>query len=392
MSFCIFCDAELGENTKPEHILLNALGGRMTTKWVICSDCNNLFGGGIDKALTDQVTPFRNLLQLESGSGRTAPAIKNVKAGNQTLHLKGDGQIDLVAKPFTTSVSADGTVSVQIHARSAEEIEKLIPHIAASLKMPEKNLREQMAGAPASVIEQRPNTIHFPTSFGGHEAIRSATKSCLILWATLVGNDEVRKDAYSAARLFVMDGDDAFNRSRVNLDARPLPNVEKIKSAYSPVFNLVYVRSDAQGRVVGHFTLYNMISFQVILAESGGVANRQLALVSNPVDSDVWSARAASELDIPFSWLIAPDYQIDQAKQRLVDLMEYYFESQRPKELNRIIDDVFQKNGIEKNAPISRDLVEKLSGEIAERVTKYRLGLPHEEKMTFAELLERAKS
>jgi hypothetical protein len=120
MSYCIFCDTALGEKTKPEHILLNALGGRMTTKLVICSDCNNLFGGGIDKALTDQVTPFRNLLQLESGSGRMAPSIKNVKAGDQTLHLKGDGRIDLITKPFSTSPNADGSVSVQIHARSVE--------------------------------------------------------------------------------------------------------------------------------------------------------------------------------------------------------------------------------------------------------------------------------
>lgn len=59
--------------------------------------------------------------------------------------------------------------------------------------MPEERLREQMAGATASVIEQRPNTILFPTLLGGQDAIRSATKSCLVLWATHVGNDEVRK-------------------------------------------------------------------------------------------------------------------------------------------------------------------------------------------------------
>jgi len=37
-----------------------------------------------------------------------------------------------------------------------------------------------------------------------------------------------------------------------------------------------------------------------------------------------------------------------------------------------------------------RDLAEKIGGKIAERITKHQFGLPHEEKMTFAELLERA--
>ena len=86
MPSCVFCDGALGPETKPEHILLNALGGRMTTKQADCSECNNLFGGGIDNAFAGQVTEIRNLLQLESGTGRTAPSLKNVKAGDQTLN------------------------------------------------------------------------------------------------------------------------------------------------------------------------------------------------------------------------------------------------------------------------------------------------------------------
>jgi hypothetical protein len=379
----------LGENTKPEHILLNALGGRMTTKRVICSDCNNRFGGGIDKALTDQVTTFRNLLQLESGSGSTAPAIKSVKAGDQTLHLKGDGQIDLITKPFSTFPNADGSVRIEIHARSVEEIEKLIPHIAASLKMSEENLRTQLAGSVGSIIEQRPNTILFSPSFGGQDAIRSAIKSCLVLWAICVGNDEVRKTAYSAARQFVNDGDDVFLRSRTQLDSRLLPDIETINRTYGPIFNLIYVRSDGSGRVVGHFTIYNVIAFEIVLAESGGTPNRQIALASNPLEPEIWSSDAASVLDVPFSWLSAPDYQIDQARQRLADLMTYYFDSQRPEEFSRIIEDVFQKNGIERDARIPADLANRLSGEIAVRVAKHQFGLPHEEKLTFAEMQER---
>ncbi|UVO30394.1 HNH endonuclease [Bradyrhizobium arachidis] len=41
MPKCIFCQNELTQDTTPEHVLLNALGGRMTTKRAICSDHNN---------------------------------------------------------------------------------------------------------------------------------------------------------------------------------------------------------------------------------------------------------------------------------------------------------------------------------------------------------------
>jgi len=69
---CIFCDSALSADTKPEHILLEALGGKKTTRLAICSGCNNKFGGTIDYILAGQVQALRNLLQFQSG--RQAPA------------------------------------------------------------------------------------------------------------------------------------------------------------------------------------------------------------------------------------------------------------------------------------------------------------------------------
>ena len=52
---CIFCDRELTEDTKPEHILLNALGGRKTTRRVDWSGCDSRFGSTIDDEVGKQV-------------------------------------------------------------------------------------------------------------------------------------------------------------------------------------------------------------------------------------------------------------------------------------------------------------------------------------------------
>jgi hypothetical protein len=62
MAKCIFCENELTENTKPEHILLNALGGRKTTRRVDCSSCNSTFGSTIDNEVGQQVAVLRNML------------------------------------------------------------------------------------------------------------------------------------------------------------------------------------------------------------------------------------------------------------------------------------------------------------------------------------------
>jgi hypothetical protein len=99
---------------------------------------------------------------------------------------------------------------------------------------------------------------------------------------------------------FVLDGDEQFLRNRPHMDSRQFVDVERMKAAYGLLFNMIYVRSDELGRVVGHFTLYNVIAWQFTLAEAGGTPNTKVALISNPLEPSHWSDRAAEEFDVPF--------------------------------------------------------------------------------------------
>jgi hypothetical protein len=80
---CIFWGTPLDRTTKPEHILHDALGGRKTTRRVVCSGCNNRFGGSIDKVLAEQFGAVRTLLKLRSGTGALPPMLKRVTAGRE---------------------------------------------------------------------------------------------------------------------------------------------------------------------------------------------------------------------------------------------------------------------------------------------------------------------
>ena len=156
MPLCLFCPSELDETTKPEHILLNALGGRMTTRSAICSTCNNRFGGTIDDELASSVMPIRNWFQLKSGSGDEAPTLKRVQAGAHKIDIKGNGRLELVDKPFTVEDLGDGRWNLQISLDGAnfeEELRRLTPHIAAKLKITEVQLR-------ALLLERNPIILY----------------------------------------------------------------------------------------------------------------------------------------------------------------------------------------------------------------------------------------
>lgn len=231
MANCIFCGTALDRSTKPEHILLNALGGRKTTTEVICSNCNNRFGSGIDNALASQAEVIRNILRIESGTGNHAPKLTKVKAGTDVVNLCGDGTLEIKQKRLFFPELPDGCKSVQLNAGSLEQIAKFIPNIAAKLRITEADARSLLLAADVRKVERTPDPIHFDLTFGGQEAIRSTAKACLVLWALKVGNDEVRSPAYQAARDFVIVGSDDFYNSRTALDTR-LPGIgDKIAKA-----------------------------------------------------------------------------------------------------------------------------------------------------------------
>lgn len=389
MSNCIFSGEELDKQTKPEHVLHDALGGRKTTRRVICSRWNNKLGGTIDRRFVEQYAVVRNLLQMRSGTGDLAPMLRNLKSGSLPVNARGDGKLEIVAKPFTTTQRPDGSYEVQILAQSPEQIERLIPHIAAKIRLPEAQLRAQLAVAPIKMIERRPDTVPFRLTFGGPDAMRSVAKSCLVLWALKVGNDEVRHTRYKAARYFVRRGGREFNRARARLDSRPFSDLEGMSRAYGPVFNLIYVRSDASGRVVGHFTVCNMIGHQVLLAESGGAKNQKIGLISDPLDTKNWSDSAAEMFDLPFEWLDGPEHDLNMFRERISDVMRNYFEIGQRREMNRMMDSVFDEFGFGENDPIPPDKLQLILAEIGSRMAHQMTGVPFERIMTFEEMQKR---
>jgi hypothetical protein len=334
--------------------------------------------------------------QLDSGTGRAPPMLRKIQSGNDTINLLSDGTPELVAKPFTVRKREDGSFEVQTTTKSVEELARYIPHIAAQIGCSEEQVLEMLKSATGSYVERRPDTVHHPLSFGGPLALRSAAKSALLLWATLVGNDEVKSLPYAAVREFIVAGNEAFNRARAHLDSRHLPQSDELQRRFGKFFNLIYVRSDDAGRVVAHFTLYNIISWQIVLAEAGGTPNARIGLISNPLDPAVWSDAIADEIDIDFAWLDNPDYpdEFVRARERLTATMQHHMETQRTREVDRIVEEVFAKHGIAgEHEPVTDPEVQKkIMWEIWRRLAAHALGLPYVEEVPGEDIVARLKA
>lgn len=373
---CVFCQEPLGGRKTSEHILLNALGGKVTTEKLSCATCNNQFGNTIDRELAEQFTAVRNLFEMISGDGRDAPSLRKVQAGSRTVNLLGNGKITLAEKPFIVEKAADGAFRVEINVQSMDEVEHIIPHIVARTGILEERLREQLANAPFTETQMRPGAINLQFSFGGEEVMRAVAKACLLLWGRKFGNNEIQRTEYDDVRRFIKSGDTDFMRERTFLDSRPLALADKIESKYGPLFNMIYVSSDILGRVIGHFTICNLIGFQIILVEIGAIPSETARLANNPLDPKTWSDKAVDVPEISFAWLDQRRNEIDEYQLRFTRMMEAYQTVMGRRAHLRIIDQVLAKYGFATDDAIPSNLIDPIAHEIGTRIAFSAMGIP----------------
>lgn len=318
------------------------------------------------QGLCRATTYFRNLLQIKSGRKAPPPAVQSATVGGARVDIDPDGTVHQKHKPFEITKREDGTVSLQVNSDSWDRIESLIPHMAAAAGVSEDKLLKAISQSEATVIHRRPDPIMFSPQFGGAEAMQSAAKACVVLWSRVVGNAEVQGEAYREVRDFVVNGDDAFLQERTELDGRLLEIGDKVARDFGPAFNLIYVASDDTGRVIGHFTVLNMIGYQMVLAKSGGSADLSIGYLNDPI-SGKEDRQAEKTFPIPLQWLAHPKYDHNAVnlQMRIGPIMAHYQKIGIDREIVRTMHDIFREQGIKEGDLITSDALKMLSTRLA---------------------------
>ena len=79
MSACWKCGVEIDStNRSREHIILNAAGGRLKSRDLLCKSCNSSFGQSFDAVFAKELNFFANLLNITRDEGNPQ-TIKNVQ-------------------------------------------------------------------------------------------------------------------------------------------------------------------------------------------------------------------------------------------------------------------------------------------------------------------------
>ncbi|WP_243705444.1 hypothetical protein [Komagataeibacter saccharivorans] len=297
--------------------------------------------------MADEVKSLRNLFQMRSGDGELPPALNNILSSQGPINFKPDGAPHQKRKPFVV-IKRESSVEVNFNVSSDEELAFYIPHAAAQAGVSEDVLWNGLQSKPGTLRTLYPGKTQFKFECKQINSQRSMVKSCMVLLATITRNDQLKGPAFAAVRDFIFGKNETIGCGRINTDGRlmPQPAYDYLNNTYGPLFNLIYVKSDARGRTVAYFRLYNIYTWQFVLSESEGPKNIEIALASNSLDNEVWSDDVAKEISLSFDWLDSPNNtgSLETCKRQLEMAFKFYEDRARSQLCEKIVREVIEKH------------------------------------------------
>jgi hypothetical protein len=176
-SNCVICDEPINvENDSDEHVIIEAIGGRLKVNGFICKRCNNDAGHTWDAELASQLHPLSLLFGVDRQRGATPPLAITTTAGEE-LVIKPEGGFAPAKPSYSEETTREG-VKIQITARSMKEARRMLEGVKR--KYPNANIDQILSGAQHSTVYPK-GMVHHQLGIGGEVSGRSIVKSVMAL-------------------------------------------------------------------------------------------------------------------------------------------------------------------------------------------------------------------
>jgi hypothetical protein len=171
------CEPLTASNRSEEHILLNALGGRLTSKDLICKACNSLCGNTSDAILANQLLYFAHQLNVKRDRGNHPKLEACLLETGDKIRISSDGNAVFRPKPPIVTKVDEKTLLLQISAPDVQYARKQLRGLKQ--KYPKLDLERALAAVKINRTEPgREYDYSFP-DLGGPEVFLSAYRSVL---------------------------------------------------------------------------------------------------------------------------------------------------------------------------------------------------------------------
>ena len=123
---CYLCGNEITSlNKTDEHIILNAIGGRLRSSTIICNDCNNKMGETSGSILAEDLSFFSDMLQIKRERSSSHNQIMIDEEGDEVIVDDAGLKFNL-RKPSIKIKEIDGEKKMRIVAKNEQQIKGML--------------------------------------------------------------------------------------------------------------------------------------------------------------------------------------------------------------------------------------------------------------------------
>lgn len=170
---CVRCGHLITDaNDSREHVIPNAIGGRLKTRGFICENCNNAAGEVWDAALTAQLNSLGLFFGIVRERGVSPAELIETTVGERLLVQPGGGF--LLAKPVYQEVVSESGTQVKMSVRTMREARKMLKGVKR--KFPGVDTEAMLKNASPSRSYPE-GMVRLSSNVGGEVAGRSIVKT-----------------------------------------------------------------------------------------------------------------------------------------------------------------------------------------------------------------------
>ncbi|MDY6511736.1 HNH endonuclease [Acinetobacter faecalis] len=254
MNNCALCNDPIIEtNQTEEHVIPQAIGGRLKIKNFICRTCNSKYGHSWDNVLADQLAFFSTSLNIIREKKTPSYLVTDIDNKQYLKHPKGDF---FLVRPVTNIESnADGSLNINIQAPNQKVAKQILEKVSKEYNLSNEN-QILMLKSLANRISPMDKVIKGEINFGGEESGRSLVKTALALAFTI----DIDLDQCDLAKEYLLNGGIACFGYFYS------PNKDFVKNRNKDIpFHCVYIKADSQlGRIFGYIEYFG--AFRVVLS------------------------------------------------------------------------------------------------------------------------------
>ncbi|MCQ2306421.1 MAG: HNH endonuclease [Bacteroidales bacterium] len=145
--YCYLCGSEINDsNRTDEHIILNAVGGHLHSRTIICKKCNSELGEKSDSVLAEDLSYFTDMLQVNRNRKSGHNQIMTDKDGHEII-VENAGKKLRLRKPYKQVTTDGDKTEIMLSVRTKEELKGLLNGLVKERKLNQQQADEIVAKA-----------------------------------------------------------------------------------------------------------------------------------------------------------------------------------------------------------------------------------------------------